>query len=155
MENERYPLIGENSLSNMVSLIVRITRSPFYRRERDANGRWIGIPDRIEKREIRAKLTREQEIQIWDARYFIERNMKSWLYGLSKRGKLTHKDYELIRHFVRAFIFTPRTEGGREIYRAPTMNELMGCFPQLKEATASSRPSGSRRKNYDKYYPKT
>ncbi|MFH0970780.1 MAG: hypothetical protein V1776_04965 [Candidatus Diapherotrites archaeon] len=138
----------------MGRVIVRINKSPFYRRERDANRSWIGIPSRIGRNEIFAKTTQEQATMIWNARIFFERNMQSWLYHFIKRGKLSNAQYTRIRTFIRAFIFTPRVENGITIYRAPTLDELKSAFRYLGAVLQHSHQSEKTREYYARFYPK-
>lgn len=138
----------------MPRVIVRVNRSPFYRRSRDASGRWIGIPSRIESSEINAKVSREQAMMIWNANYYVVKPLRSWLNNFVHSKKLTREQYHRINRFARMFMYTPRVENGKEIYRGPTDEELASVFPALRAALQNPRKSGEKRKKYEGRFPK-
>ena len=138
----------------MGRVLLRVNRSPFYRRGRDTSGKWIGIPSRIESSEVRAKVSREQAMMIWDANYYVVRPLRSWLLNFVRNGKLSREQYNRITRFARMFMYTPRVENGKEIYRGPTDAELIQIFPALRIALQHPRKSGKKRRKDEDRFPK-
>lgn len=103
----------------------------------EKDGKWHPVTPAVFSPTMKRSLPKEHLAMIRLAFRVGQHFSRNAIYRVYRRGDITPARYHQVREFIRAFIFTPREEGGKVIYRAPTVSEISHIFPEVGRSIAN------------------